>query len=456
MRRNAIACWRAKGGVLTWCAVVCLLVCGCHVIIPQPRDEYVDGRLRITYWEKWTGFEGQAIRNVVDRFNQSQNRLYVDLITTSQIDRKILIAVAGGEPPDLVGMWNQAIAPFAEKGVLMPLTPFMEKAGMSKGDFIDVFIDMNTYKGELYGLSTTPATCALFWNKKLFREAGLDPDRPPTTMSELDEMAQKLTKYDASGNLVQLGHSPTEPGWWSFAWGLWFGGDLWDGKEITFDSPENLAAFKWVESYSDRYGTDQLRRFQSGFPTQFATPQNPFFTGKVAMILQGVWMANFIAQYAPDLEWDAAAFPSAVPGLDNVTVAQSDTISIPVGARHPDEAFEFIQYLCSQKELENLNMDQWKFSPLKKVSPEFIANHPNPRIKLFIDLASSPHAFCWPDMLIYYEYMDEITPAFDKVRYGLDTPENLVRQVQERVSKMWDRTRRVLDKRAAIEQGGAP
>jgi ABC-type glycerol-3-phosphate transport system substrate-binding protein len=351
-------------------AIVCvgLVLCGCHVIIPEPQDEYVNGRLRVTYWEKWTGFEGRAIQQVVDRFNEMQDRLHVDLVTMSQIDEKVLVAIAGGDPPDLVGLWSAGLPAFAEKRALMPLTPFMDKAGMRKEDFIDVYVDLNMYEGEIYGLPTTPATVALHWNKTLFREAGLDPERPPRTLAELDEMAQSLTKYDPGGHLVQLGFTPAEPGWWPWAWGFWFGGKLWDGTDITFNSPENLAAFRWIQSYASRYGAAELRRFQSGIAGNFASPQNAFFTGRVAMVLQGVWMANFISQYAPELEWGAAPFPAAVPGMENVTIAECDSICIPSGARHPEQAFEFLRFLCSQEGLEMLNLGQRKFTPLAKVS----------------------------------------------------------------------------------------
>lgn len=432
-------------------AGVALVLCGCQIIVPEPKDEYVNGRLRITYWEKWTGFEGQAIQRVVNRFNAMQDRLYVDLVTMSQIDQKVLVAIAGGDPPDLVGLWSAGMPAFAEKRALVPLAPYMEKAGMRREDFIDVFLDMNTYDGVLYGLPTTPATTALHWNKKLFREAGLDPEQPPRTLAELDEMAQKLTKYDASGHLVQLGFTPAEPGWWPWAWGLWFGGRLWDGTNITFDSPENLAAFRWIRSYASHYGEEELRRFQSGIAGNFASPQNAFFTGRVAMVLQGVWMANFISQYAPELEWGAAPFPSAVPGMENVTVAECDTICMPVGGRHPDEAFEFVKFLCSQEGLEMLNMGQRKFTPLKKVSAQFLENHPNPYIKLFFDLASSPNAFHTPSVSIWFEYQDEIQAAFDLVIFGLDTPEHALVQAQQQVSGMWRRAKTMMERRTAAE-----
>ncbi|NIR02909.1 MAG: hypothetical protein GTN78_22355, partial [Gemmatimonadales bacterium] len=64
---------------------------------------------------KWTGFEGEAMRAVVDEFNRSQDRVHVDLLTISQIDRKLLLATAGAVPPDVVGLWSANLAAFADK-----------------------------------------------------------------------------------------------------------------------------------------------------------------------------------------------------------------------------------------------------------------------------------------------------------------------------------------------------
>ncbi|NIR02910.1 MAG: extracellular solute-binding protein, partial [Gemmatimonadales bacterium] len=60
-------------------------------------------------------------------------------------------------------------------------------------------------RGRMYALPTTPASLALHWNKRLFREAGLDPERPPRTLEELDRYADLLTTRDEEGGLVQMG-----------------------------------------------------------------------------------------------------------------------------------------------------------------------------------------------------------------------------------------------------------
>ncbi|MEP6756058.1 MAG: hypothetical protein ABJA67_11210, partial [Chthonomonadales bacterium] len=69
------------------------------------RPPLKDDRTHIVYWEKWTSFEGDAIRDTVDYFNKSQNKIYVDLLTVSAIEKKVLLATAGGAPPDLAGLF---------------------------------------------------------------------------------------------------------------------------------------------------------------------------------------------------------------------------------------------------------------------------------------------------------------------------------------------------------------
>jgi len=88
---------------------------------------------------------------------------------------------------------------------------------------------MGVYKGRLYGVPSTPATTGLYWNKALFRAAGLDPERPPRTIAELDDYARKLTRTERDGRITQIGFLPTEPSWWPFFWVNFFDGQLWDG-----------------------------------------------------------------------------------------------------------------------------------------------------------------------------------------------------------------------------------
>ncbi len=403
------------------------------------EKEPADGKVHVTYWEKWTGFEGDAMRDTVDAFNASQDRIVVELLTVSQIDQKTLMAAAGGIPPDIAGLWSNDVVSYAQKRAALPLDEYCEKHGITRSLFIPHFWDMCFYRGSLYAIPTTPATTALHWNKKLFREAGLDPDSPPRTIEELDAVAQRLTKREG-GKIVQMGFLPAEPGWWNWAWGYFFGGQLWDGKSrITCDSPENIKAFEWVQKYAREYGVEALQTFQSGFGN-FSSPQNAFMDGKVAMEMQGVWMYNFLDKYAPEVEWGAAPFPHPKdrPDLANTTVAEEDVVIIPRGAKHPDEAFEFLAFLATHKGSELLNLGQRKFTPLLNPTPEFVQEHPNPQIEVFIDLASSPNAVSSPHLSISREFTGEMANAFDEIWLCRKTPEQALRDVRVRMQKRLD------------------
>lgn len=428
---------RPPGHGRRWGIVLLSLAClaGC-----QPKASSTTP-ITITYWEKWTGFEGEAMRAVVDRFNRIQDRIRVELLTVSRVDQKMLLATAGGIPPDVAGLWSYNVNVYADLNAILPLDNYLKKAGIGPEDYLPCYWDLCVYRDHVWALPTTPASIALHWNKDLFRQAGLDPEKPPRTIEELDRYAERLTRRDAEGNLQVMGFMPSEPGWWNWAWGYFFGGRLWDGRDhLTADCPENIRAFEWVQSYAKKYGAQNLRQFQSGFGN-FSSPQNAFLAGKVAMELQGVWMHNFIDKYAPHLKWGAAPFPHPAdrPDLAGCTNTEADILVIPNGAPHPDEAFEFIRYVNSQEGMELLCMGQRKHSPLVRVSPEFWARHPNPYIKVFSDLARGPNTFATPKIGIWLEYRDELNVAFDRIWLGQETPAEALRKVQARMQPRFER-----------------
>jgi ABC-type glycerol-3-phosphate transport system substrate-binding protein len=428
-----------------------------------------DGRVIVHYWEKWSGFEQEAMARVVEDFNSSQDRILVKMLSVSMIEQKLMLATAGGDPPDVAGIWSHSLNVFAGKGALTPLDSFIKRSDIRSDDYLPVFWKMCQRHGFTWALPTTPATLALHWNKQLFQEAGLDPEQPPRSLQELEEFAEKLTvveverngskvrlrypeltaaeKENTSFKIVQLGYTPSEPGWYDAMWTYWFDGNLWDGKSrLTADSPENLATLQWYQHFPRKYGLANLQEFGSSFGN-FASPQNPFLSGKVAMVLQGVWMHNFIEKYSPELEWKAAPFPAADPTLTpNVTIAESDVLVIPKGARQPKAAFEFIRFVNTQPELEKLNLAQRKFSPLTRTSADFVRRHPNPCIQVFIDLAASPNARAVPRLPIWNEYKSELLVAYNRAFAQLLSPHQALQEVQKRCQWKLDRRTRRWDR----------
>lgn len=424
-------------------------------------------KVHVAYWEKWRGAEEDAMRAVIDTFNASQDRIVVDYLPTSQLDRKAILAIAGGDPPDMIGLFPPFLTSFIEAEALMPLDEFMRRdSGTPEAwlaRYYPVYAKLCQHKGRTYGAISTAAMIVLHWNKTLFREAGLDPDRPPQTLAELDDYARRLTRRDPkTGALRQMGFLPQEPDWYPWAYSLWFGGQLFDGREITLATdPHNLDAMRWVARYTrENGGGDAITKFVSGFGP-FASSENGFFSGKVAMVFQGVWLNNFIRQFKPGLDYGVTAgWPSVVPGVNDFAWAEADVLAIPRGARHPEEAWEFIRYVNSvnlnaqsRQELQGselLAFLQVKNSPMREWSPFFSNHHPHPHIGVFRQAASSPHAAGAPAMGIWPEYRREFSSAFSLVRLLLASPEEAFGYAQNRLDESWKYYRRSLERHGQL------
>jgi multiple sugar transport system substrate-binding protein len=138
------------------------------------------------------------------------------------------------------------------------------------------------------------------------------------------------------------------------------------------------------------------------------------------------------------LQWAAVPFPSAVPGLNDVSYAPFDTLCIPKGSKHKKEAFEFIAYVNRQEVMEKLCNAHSKNSPLKKVSDDFLEHHKNPYIKVFEDLANSPNAYSLPQIPIMPEVGDELNNAVQSVALLEAEPEAALKQAQDRLQTKYD------------------
>jgi len=416
---------------------------------PVPADYTI-----VTYWEKWSREEAAGMQRIVDRYNEGPGRtkkVFVQFVSVSQIDQKTLISTAGGNPPDIAGLWALQMGTFTAYGALTPL-PELVNDGTIGPDIYKPYVwnlcAPVSAGGVPYAVANTPATVALFWNKDLFREAGLDPEKPPQSIAELDEMSEKLTVIDENGNILRTGFLPNFPGWWDYCWGNFFGNTLWDPSTDTFhiDTPANIQAFKWYQGYTRKLGTKSVQTFDSGFG-QFASPQNPFMSNKVAMCLQGSWFVNYIENYTPrfadlnftelqkryfagtltreemDLKvlesrdlfrqhYGAALPPNSFGKPGDSLIGDLDVWAIPRGAKHVAEAMDVLRFFTQQDNMEALCRSHCKPSPLINVSDEFFRMHPSPYITIFDDMIRSQQVAVMPVSPNWNKAYDEIRNGY--------------------------------------------
>ncbi len=397
------------------------------------------GRTKLTYWEKWSGFEFDAIKSAVLRYNQTQgktDRIYVNLINTSQVNIKTMIFTAGGQPPDLAGNWSIYVAPFAERGALTSLEKFIAADSFELGEYVPAYLDTCRYKDELWAMPIVPATTALFYNRKMFREIG--QLTPPKTIAELDAIARKLDKRDKSNNLTRLGFLHTEPGWWKWSWGYYFGGRITDGRgNVLPELDPWIKSLEWADRYATRLERKAVKSVKSGFG-KFDSPQNAFVSERVAMVIQGVWMPNFINRYNRSLEYAVAPFPSNKPLDEPVTQVETDCITIPKGAKHPAEAWKFIKWLTGPEGQSILCGGQGKHMCLKKLPADFAGNNMNPHVEFFHKLGFSKNAYIVGRFPVLSKFRDEMGNAFEEVWQDGTDPRKALEAARSEIQKRLD------------------
>ncbi|MFM7322591.1 MAG: extracellular solute-binding protein, partial [Armatimonadota bacterium] len=237
------------------------------------RRKPVKNRTTVLYWEKWTGDEAAKMRRIVDNFNASQDEIHVKMLSISGVADKTLLSASGGNPPDVAGLWDTQMTQFKDAGALTDLGPLAREFGIRESDYIPGYWKMMTPGGTLVALPTTPASNALHINLA-YLPNGM---KPPATIEELDAFTEAVSKVEPGGKVKLAGFLPAEPGWWNYGWGSWFGGKLVDGDRLTINSPENIRAYTWTQSYSKRFGVRETQNFQSGFGN-FSSPQNAFMS----------------------------------------------------------------------------------------------------------------------------------------------------------------------------------
>jgi multiple sugar transport system substrate-binding protein len=276
------------------------------------------------------------------------------------------------------------------------------------------------------------------WNKQAFRDAGLDPERPPRTLQELRQYAVRLTKFDRHGEIVRLGLMLPDT---TLLCNL-HGGDFVDPKTgaITANMPENVRALDYYRSLVEAMGgRGRVDAFGTGYG-ETQGPNNPFFVGKTAMMLSGEWIPSWIEKYAPKLEYGVAPVPydTRRPDRKGTTSVSVNLLAIPSEAKHPKEAWEFLRWLQTPYAQTEFSEALNNVPNIRAVltRPELTEGSPRRRnFGRFCRIAQNPNARGFPITPVGQIYQDELAHATEYVLFGVKSPQRALDDVQTKVSR---------------------
>ncbi|PIU57206.1 MAG: hypothetical protein COS88_01835, partial [Chloroflexi bacterium CG07_land_8_20_14_0_80_51_10] len=210
----------------------------------------------------------------------------------------VRIGIESGNSPDLLSIHTPAtLLGYIEKNALLDLTRYMRHYNIDPKDFWPALRPYMEHKGKIYGLPTNCNPLVLFYNKKMFDEAGIAYPTEKWTWKDLLKVSVKLTKKNQkTGRFVQFGLFCEDPDLFIWQNGGWRYSK--DGKKCVIDSPEAKEAFRW---YYD------LRFKHHVMPTP-SEVQNLDITKKVAMFIQGRRTAMTLRK-DKTLDWNIAPVP---------------------------------------------------------------------------------------------------------------------------------------------------
>ncbi len=254
----------------------------------------------------------------------------------------LVTALQGGVGPDLafadLGGW---VPTFASQGWLEPLDDKLNSWDGTNEIWENLWPTV-TYEGKRYGLPWYTDARLLLYNKKMFRDAGLDPENPPKTWEEFLYTAMKLT--DPSKRVYGYGVSGTKTehttlGYMIFLYSA--GGKLLtdDYSKAAFNTPEGLRALKFYTDLALKYNVspNPLSYHEDDY-------RNLMAQNRVAMAVGGPWSFPLIESANPDIEYGVSIHPYAVT---QASVLGGWALVIPSSSKNKEGAWELASYLTS-------------------------------------------------------------------------------------------------------------
>ncbi len=379
----------------------------------------------ITFSYLWAGAEAEAIEKIIADYNGSQDKVVVKGVSSPDMQKQLASMSSKAGAFDISDHFGNGVGAFAATGAIQPLDDLLSPELMGDlDDFVPAALQQMRYDGKLYSMPIAVHTFQLLYNTRLLKEAGVEP---PTTFAELEVAIEALTKVDDNGEILQLGLGypslANNLTTLAYANGGTFDGSDPDKPEPTPEDPGVMQALDmWKTAVVDKFGADKLTKFKAGWG-EYMTAIDPFYSEKVAMIIDGAWHTSMIPEVVPELEYGVGPVPHGPNGEPGSTQLTASTLFIPSNAKNPQEAADFMGYLCSSegalafaKALANL--------PSRISLADDPSMREDEKFAVFLDslkegdkisaFASAPYA---------NQYSVDLNAAFDNINSDIATPE---------------------------------
>ena len=329
------------------------------------------------------------MKNLVERFNNEHPGIKATAVYTGSYDDtnlKTRAAIKAGQPPAAALMSANFVREYMITGDAEPFDPLIEKSGQTPAAYIDQFwpaLKPNAFvDGKVYGIPYQNSTPLLYYSLDAFKDAGLDPDKPPVTWAEWVEAMKKLTKPGGQRWGLMFPATYDYCGWLTSALVMQNGGQYYNhdyGGEVYYDAPSAVGALALLDKM-----VNQLKVVPPGVSDANACT-SAFFSGRTAMMLLSTGSLSFVRENmkAP---YRVAFLPKSVRPAATIG---GGSLILPKGnsPQRQAAAWTLVQWLTSPEIAGHWSRFTGYFAPRKAAydlpeMTQYLQEHPDAKVAL--------------------------------------------------------------------------
>ncbi|GAB4287324.1 MAG: ABC transporter substrate-binding protein [Oscillatoriaceae cyanobacterium] len=401
---------------------------GCQSELPNQNNQVI-------YLNLWQGINPPSNRDVFDKlvakFNQTHADIQVKSIFAGELDKqlpKILTAVVGNVPPDILAFYPQITGQFVELQAITPLEEWFDESP-GKEDVPSNLLAELQLDGHLWSVPFYTSNLGIFYRPDLFQEVGIT--ETPKTWEELRQVAKKLT-VDKNGDNIPEQYGMLLPlgkeEWTVFSWFpflLSAGGEIVTNSRPNLTNPGAIAALQfWETLIAD--GSATLSPPERGYE------EDAFFEGRIAMQITGPW--TYITKYK--VNYDIFPIPA---GVAPATVTGSGNLFLMKTTPEREKAaWKFLEFVLSEE-----FQTEWAigtgFLPVNQKSvnskeyQEYVSR--NPWLQVFIDQVKV--SGYRPTIARYNRISDGLGRAIEATLLGKSSAKDALAAAQKRLDAIW-------------------
>ena len=357
----------------------------------------------ITFWNGFTGSDRETLEALVKEYNETNDKnieVQMDIMPWDSFYQKLATALPVGEGPDILAMATERIGSYADSGALAAVDDIYSSGIVDETVVPETLKENLKYDGKYYGVPMNFATLLLYYNKTIFEEAGLDPEKAPETWEELEQYAQQIVEKTGKYGF-DMAVKDTTPMWCIMLWGN--GGDIIKDGKAVFNSPENVETVtRWAENIRDKkFGPEVLTGGEI---------DKLFESQKLAMYFCGPWATNGFTNAG--IDYGVAQAPKGPK--EQVTQANAVGMYMTSSSKNKEAVYDFFGWWNSKDTQVKWSLGTG-FPPARTDIGDDERMKENPYIAEFAKPANESKMYL--QQLTNFAEVDTqaIVPAFEKI-----------------------------------------